>query len=141
LLRHRFGTSTLLSLPQLPSSLPLLCDCYRPSTLTEESSQKKEKAEKVYFYLRQQLLRKTNLDPIFSESRFGTIAHKNKNELQQASTATPLQAPVLAWDVAPVLAEGGGSQGLVVLGNPISPCSFCLELFYLLLWKFSRMLL
>jgi hypothetical protein len=44
----------------------------------KESTQKKEKAEKVYFYLRQLLLRKTNLDPIFSESRFGTIAHKNK---------------------------------------------------------------
>jgi hypothetical protein len=50
LLRRRIGTSTLLSLSQLPSSLPSLRDCYRPSTLTEESSQKKEKAEKVYFY-------------------------------------------------------------------------------------------
>jgi hypothetical protein len=79
LLRHRIGTSALLSLMQLPSSLPLLHDCYRPSTLTEEFNQKKEKAEKVYFYLRQQLLRKTNMDLIFSESRFGTITHKNKS--------------------------------------------------------------
>jgi hypothetical protein len=43
--------------------------------------QKKEKAEKFYFYLRQQLLRKTSLDPIFSESRFGTIANKNKKRI------------------------------------------------------------
>jgi hypothetical protein len=62
------------------SSLPSLRDCYRPSTLTEESTQKK-KPEKVYFYLRQQHLRKMNLDPIFSESRFGTIAHKNKKRI------------------------------------------------------------
>jgi hypothetical protein len=54
--------------------------------LAKESTQKKEKAEKFYFYLRQQLLRKTNLDPIFSESRFGTIANKNKKELRQAPT-------------------------------------------------------
>jgi hypothetical protein len=81
LLRHLIGTSTLLSLSQLPSSLPSLHDCYRPSTLTEESTQKKEKAEKVYFYLQQQLLRKTNLDPIFSESRFGTMTHKNKKRI------------------------------------------------------------
>jgi hypothetical protein len=49
--------------------------------LAKESTQKKEKAEKVNFYLRQQLLRKTNLDPIFSESIFGTIAHKNKKRI------------------------------------------------------------
>jgi hypothetical protein len=42
------------------------------------------KGRKFYFYLRQQLLRKTNLDPIFSESRFGTLANKNKKELRQA---------------------------------------------------------
>jgi hypothetical protein len=29
-------------------------------------------------------LRKTNLDLIFSESRFGTIAHKNKKKIRQA---------------------------------------------------------
>jgi hypothetical protein len=46
--------------------------------LAKESTQKKEKTEKIYFYLRQQLLRKTNLDPIFSESRFGTITNKKK---------------------------------------------------------------
>ncbi len=39
------------------------------------------KGRKVCFYLRQQLLRKINLDPIFSESRFGTIAHKNKKRI------------------------------------------------------------
>jgi hypothetical protein len=81
LLRRRIGTSTLLSLLQPLSLLPTLHDCYCPSTLMEESSQKKEKAEKVYFYLRQQLLRKMNLDPIFSKSRFGTIAHKNKKRI------------------------------------------------------------
>jgi hypothetical protein len=46
--------------------------------LAKESTQKKEKAEKVYFYLRQQLLRNTNLDPIFSESRSGRIDNKDK---------------------------------------------------------------
>jgi hypothetical protein len=49
--------------------------------LAKESSQKKEKAEKFYFYLRQQLLRKLNLNPIFSKSRFGTIANKNKKRI------------------------------------------------------------
>jgi hypothetical protein len=81
LLHRCIGTSTLLSFLQPLSSLQLLRDCYRPSTLTEESSQKKEKAEKVYFYLQQQLLRKTNLDLIFSKSRFGMIAHKNKERI------------------------------------------------------------
>jgi hypothetical protein len=52
--------------------------------LAKESTQKKEKAEKFNFYLRQQLLRKTNLDPIFSESRFGMIANKNKKKIWQA---------------------------------------------------------
>jgi hypothetical protein len=35
----------------------------------------------LFIILRQQLLRKTNLDPIFSESRFGTIANKNKKRI------------------------------------------------------------
>jgi hypothetical protein len=78
------GTSTLLSLLQPPSSLPSLCDCYRPSTLMEESVKKKKKAEKVYFYLRHKKLKKANLDRVFSESRSGTIAHKNKKELWQS---------------------------------------------------------
>jgi hypothetical protein len=58
--------------------LPLLHDCYRPSTLTEESVQKKKKAEKVYFYLWHNKLKKANL--------YGTIAHKIKKELQQSPT-------------------------------------------------------
>jgi hypothetical protein len=78
LLRRRISTSALLSLSQPPSSLPLLRDCYCPSTLTEESNQKKKKAEKVYFYLRHNKLKKENLDQVFSKSRSGTIAHKNK---------------------------------------------------------------
>ncbi len=49
--------------------------------LAKESTQKKEKAQKVYFNLRQQLLRNTNLDPIFSKSRSGTIANKNKKRI------------------------------------------------------------
>jgi hypothetical protein len=56
--------------------------------LAKESTQKKEKAEKFYFYLRQQLLRKMNLDPIFSESIFGTIANKNKKRIT-AGTQCP----------------------------------------------------
>jgi hypothetical protein len=49
LLRRCIGTSALLSLSQLPSLLPSLRDCYHPSTLAEESTQKKEKAEKFIF--------------------------------------------------------------------------------------------
>jgi hypothetical protein len=47
---------------------------YRPSTLTEESVQKKKKAEKVYFYLRHNKL-------VFSESKYITIAHKNQKRI------------------------------------------------------------
>jgi hypothetical protein len=58
---------------------------FRLEALVEESTQKKEKAEIIYFYLLQQLLRKTNLDPIVSESRFGTIAHKSKKRITALS--------------------------------------------------------
>jgi hypothetical protein len=51
LLRRPIGISALLSLSQPPSWLPSLHDCNHPSTLTEESIQKKEKAEKFYFNL------------------------------------------------------------------------------------------
>ena len=44
----------------------------------EESVQKKNKAEKVFFYLLHNKLEKANLDEVFSKSRSGTIAHKNK---------------------------------------------------------------
>jgi hypothetical protein len=37
-----------------------------------------EKGRKVYFYLRHNKLKKTNLDQVFSKSRSGTIAHKKK---------------------------------------------------------------
>jgi hypothetical protein len=56
--------------------------------LAKKSIQMKEKAEKVYFYLRQQLSRNTNLDPIFSESRSGTIANKN---IKRITAATQLK--------------------------------------------------
>jgi hypothetical protein len=81
LLRRCISTSALLSLLQPPSSLPSLCDCHRPSTLTEESDQKKKKAEKVYFYFWHNKLKKANLDQVFSKSRSGTIAHKNKKRI------------------------------------------------------------
>jgi hypothetical protein len=51
----------------------------------EESVQKKKKAEKVYFYLRHNKLKKANLDQIFSESRSGMIAHKNKKRITAAT--------------------------------------------------------
>jgi hypothetical protein len=54
----------------------------------EESDQKKKKAEKVYFYLRHNKLKKAYLDRDFSESRSGMIAHKNKKELQQSPIET-----------------------------------------------------
>ncbi len=47
----------------------------------EDSIQKKEKAEKVYFYLRHKNLNEANLDQIFSESRSGTIAYKNQKRI------------------------------------------------------------
>jgi hypothetical protein len=50
----------------------------RPTTLTEESVQKKKKAEKVDFYLRHNKSKKKNLNQVFSKSRSGTIAHQNK---------------------------------------------------------------
>jgi hypothetical protein len=39
------------------------------------------KGRKSLFLFTAQLLRKTNLDPVFSESRSGTIAHKNKKRI------------------------------------------------------------
>jgi hypothetical protein len=39
------------------------------------------KGTKSLFLFTAQLLRKTNLDPIFSESRSGMIAHKNKKRI------------------------------------------------------------
>jgi hypothetical protein len=80
----RIGTSTLLSLLHLPSLLPSHCGCYRMATLTKESVQKKKKAEKVYFYLWHNKLKKANLDQVFCESRSGMIAHKTKKELLQS---------------------------------------------------------
>jgi hypothetical protein len=76
LLSRRIGTSAFLSLLQPPSLLPLLHDCYHPSTLNGESAQKKKKAEKVYFYLWHNKLKKANIGQVFSESRSGKIAHK-----------------------------------------------------------------
>jgi hypothetical protein len=40
------------------------CDCYRPATLTEESVQKKKKAEKVFFIMAQQI-EKSEFGPSF----------------------------------------------------------------------------
>jgi hypothetical protein len=34
--------------------------------------------EKVYFYLQHKKMKQENLDQIFSESKFKTIAHKNQ---------------------------------------------------------------
>jgi hypothetical protein len=39
------------------------------------------KGRKSLFLFTAQLLRKTNLDPIFSKSESGTIAHKNKKRI------------------------------------------------------------
>jgi hypothetical protein len=52
-----------------------------PVSLAEESIQKKRKGRKSQFLFTAQLLRKTNLAEIFSESRSGTIAHKNKKRI------------------------------------------------------------
>jgi hypothetical protein len=67
----------------------------------EESDQKKKKAEKVYFYLQHNKLKKTNLDQVFSESRSGTIAHKNKKELQQSPNNCPPNARNFMVDPQP----------------------------------------
>jgi hypothetical protein len=42
---------------------------------------RRKKRHKSLFLFTAQLLRKTNLDPIFSKSRSGMIAHKNKNRI------------------------------------------------------------
>jgi hypothetical protein len=57
---------------------------FKKVTITEESLQK---AGKVIFLLTAQELNETLQIQIFSESRSGTIAHKNQKELQQAPTA------------------------------------------------------
>jgi len=49
--------------------------------LAEESIQKKRKGRKSQFLFTAQLSRKTNLAEIFSESRSGTMAHKNKKRI------------------------------------------------------------
>jgi hypothetical protein len=75
------GTSTFLSLLHPLSLLKSHRDFYRPPTLTEESVQKKKKVEKVYFYLRHNKLKITNLNRVFSEYRSGTIAHKHEKRI------------------------------------------------------------
>jgi hypothetical protein len=42
---------------------------------------RRKKRQKKSIFIYAQILRKTNLDPIFSESRSGTIAHKNKKRI------------------------------------------------------------
>jgi hypothetical protein len=69
--------------------------------LAKESTQKKEKAEKNCFNLRQQLKKYTNLDPIFSESRFGMIANKNKKKNYGRHPLGITNICNLLWDFEP----------------------------------------
>jgi hypothetical protein len=43
-----------------------------------------KKGRKILFLFTAQQIEKANLDQVFSESRSGTIAHKNKKELRQS---------------------------------------------------------
>jgi hypothetical protein len=57
--------------------------CYRIVIVTAYPTyggipSEEEKGRKVYFYLWHNKLKKTNLDRVFSKSRSGMIAHKNK---------------------------------------------------------------
>jgi hypothetical protein len=66
----------IVTLSQRP---PLIvADCNHLATLTEESVQKKKKAEKKFILFTAKQIEKANLDQIFSKSRSGTVAHKNK---------------------------------------------------------------
>jgi hypothetical protein len=117
LLRHCIGTSALLSLLQPQLLLPSLCDCYRLSTLTEESVQKKKKAEKVYFYLRHKKLKNANLDQVLNKSRSGTIAHKNKKRItavtqSEVSFVLPSLVAPLSWQVDSIVSQ------TYILSNP-----------------------
>jgi hypothetical protein len=52
---------------------------------TGESVQMKKNTEKFYFYLRHNKSNQANLDRVFSESRSGTIAHKNQKKIMAGS--------------------------------------------------------
>ncbi len=45
----------------------------------------KKNTEKFYFYLRHNKSNQANLDQVFSESRSGTIAHKNQKKITAGS--------------------------------------------------------
>jgi hypothetical protein len=51
------------------------------SHLWRNPFRRRKMAEKVYSYLRHNKLKKANLDQVFSKSRSGTIAHKNKKRI------------------------------------------------------------
>jgi hypothetical protein len=88
LLRRCIGTSPLLSLLQPPSLFPSLCDCYRPSTLAEESIKKKEKAEKSIF-IYGTTFKKNESGPDFQQIQiWNDRSQKQKKDLQQAPTTT-----------------------------------------------------
>jgi hypothetical protein len=53
------------------------------------------KGGKSLFLFTAQLLRKTNLDPIFSESRSGTIAHKNQKRITSDTQSERLDLKTL----------------------------------------------
>ncbi len=60
---------------------------------TGESVQMKKNTEKFYFYLRHNKSNQANLDRVISESRSGTITHKNQKKLRQAAN-TSLKAEI-----------------------------------------------
>jgi hypothetical protein len=73
------------------------------------------KGRKSLFLFAAQLLRKTNLDPIFSKSRSGTIAHKNKKRITAGTHCGILQIS-LVWATKLSLAAIGLVFPALVLG-------------------------
>jgi hypothetical protein len=106
----------------------------------EESDQKKKKAEKGYFYLLHDKLKKANLDQVFSKSRSGTIAHKNKKRI---TAVTQLEVE-LTWRNLPRLPSSTHphptnksapailvklTTGFQLLGHPVESPGFATEFF------------
>jgi hypothetical protein len=73
-----------------------------------ESIEKKGNTEKIYFYLRHNILKKANLDQAFGESRSGMITHKNQTRITagtqcgQKMKSISLETPYFSGMVCPV---------------------------------------
>jgi hypothetical protein len=100
----------IVTLSHRPQSPPLIvADCNRLATLTEESVQKKKKAEKVYFYLRQNKLKKQIWTKFSASPDLERLLTKTKKELRQSPSVKPLLGPQF-WLISTQLALLGVCQ-------------------------------